>query len=123
MIHGTRKAYRAGCSCCPCRAANAAAEAARRLRLLRGSADAFDRALEARRRVRQLEIEGYPKSRIAKLAGWTDGRGYHVNFRRGQRIRRSTFARILRVARYAMLEGLDTPAGRIKQAWEGESNG
>jgi hypothetical protein len=60
----------------------------------------------ARRRVRQLELEGYPKARIAKLAGWSDGKGYHVTFRPGQSIRRRTLDRILRVARFAMLEGV-----------------
>lgn len=62
--------------------------------------------IEARRRVRQLELEGYTKPRIAYLAGWKDGRAYHVAFRPGQRIRRSTLNRILRVARFAMLEGV-----------------
>jgi hypothetical protein len=52
-------------------------------------------------------IEGYPKSRIARLAGWPDGRAAHVTFRKGQGIMRSTLERILRVARFAMLEGVD----------------
>jgi hypothetical protein len=52
-------------------------------------------------------IEGYPKRRIARLAGWRDGRASHVTFRKGQGITRSTLERILRVARFAMLEGVD----------------
>lgn len=77
-----------------------------------GSGSAREWAIEARRRVRQLVLEGYPKSRIAKLAGWKDGRGYHVEFRKGQIIRRSTLERILRVARFAMLEGVDHASDR-----------
>lgn len=104
--HGIRAAYKRGCRCLPCRAANAAYEALRYRRRCRGET-AVSRTIEARRRVRQLEREGYTKPRIAKLAGWRDGRGYHVTFRRGQGIRRVTLGRILRLARFAMLEGVD----------------
>lgn len=101
--HGRLAGYKAGCKCLPCRCANADYEARRR----RQAGTAQGRAIEARRRVRQLEREGYTKARIALLCGWTDGRAYHVTFRPGQVIRRSTLAKIRRVARFAMLEGVD----------------
>lgn len=110
--HGLLRTYKGGCRCFRCRVANARYENNRRQRVARDGWTAYGWAIEARRRVRQLEIEGYPKSRIAKLAGWRDGRGYHVDIERGQMIRRTTLDRILRVAQYAMLEGVDIPTGQ-----------
>lgn len=119
--HGTRARFRKGCRCRPCRAANAAYEALRVRRKLwakPGEGTPREWAVEARRRVRQLEIEGYPKSRIAKMAGWADGRGYHVDFRKVKTIRRSTFNRIVAVARFAQVEGTDDGAGEESTGWD-----
>lgn len=110
QAHGTRAAYKAGCVCVRCRAANTTYQVRRRLRRLRAG-DSRAWALEARRRVRQLEREGYTKTRIARLCGFANPRGYQVTFKPGQRIRWGTLRRILRVARFAMLEGVDLQGG------------
>lgn len=71
--HGTRRQYRQGCHCTPCRAANAAYEAKRRhahrcgLPLL----GAIVKPTEARRRIHQLEAEHVP---IAQRLGLKCGR-------------------------------------------------
>lgn len=106
--HGTRGRYKAGCRCFRCRGAEAAYRSALRWwkRKARPGAGTTGKAwaIEARRLVRRLVLEQYPKTRIARLAGWKDGRAYHVTFRPGQRIRRSTLKRIRAVADLALLD-------------------
>lgn len=103
--HGTRSRYRTGCGCLPCRVANAWYVSRYRRRRLQGLGAGRKWGVEARRLVRRLEIEGYTKARIARLAGWTDGRAYHVTFRPGQAVRWATLERLREVARDAFLEG------------------
>lgn len=106
--HGTRSRYQAGCTCLPCRAANAVYAAnlrgrkARHLPLL----GALISPKDAARRIRQLKLEGYTAARIAQLAGFKDR---HLQFTAHSRIRLRTYLRIRRVARFAMLEGHDLP--------------
>ncbi len=69
--HGTRQAYRSGCRCCPCRAANAQAQAQRRAdrRAGRVTRGLLVNAAWARKRLRQLAIEEVPATRIAQQLG------------------------------------------------------
>lgn len=71
MIHGTRKAYRAGCSCCPCRAANAAYQAQRRLDRRAGRLTLGLRIspAHARKRIRQLEADDITERDLARRLG------------------------------------------------------
>jgi hypothetical protein len=104
--HGTRSLYQAGCRCLPCRAANAAYAAQLRARHVRDlpTLGQLVSPQQAARRVRQLKLEGYSEARIAAMAGW---KNRHLQLDRGLRIRLSTWLRIRRVARFAMLEGED----------------
>lgn len=102
--HGTRARYQHGCGCLPCKAAEATYRAALRGRHLHGKVilGSFVDPKEAARRVRQLRLEGYPKDRIAALAGLHDPQ---LRFTRQRRIRLLTLLKIRRLAAYAMLEG------------------
>jgi hypothetical protein len=60
-------------------------------------------AVEARRRIRQLKLEGYTETRIAHMAGWKDR---HLQTGDRDFVRLKTLARIRRVATFAMLEGV-----------------
>lgn len=114
--HGERRTYQAGCTsgpdgtaCTLCRAAEAAYRATLRQKHLKGLPvlGVLVSPVEARRRVRQLKLEGYTVARIADMAGWRNG---HVQFGSRERIRLLTLLRIRRVAAFAMLEGVDLPA-------------
>lgn len=106
--HGTRSRYQAGCTCLPCRAAEAGYRAHLRGRQARGlpTLGLLISPATASRRIRQLKLEGYTVARIAALAGWKDR---HIRLDRGVRIRLCTYLRIRRVAMFAMLEGDDLP--------------
>lgn len=102
--HGTRARYQRGCTCTPCKAAEAAYRANLRVKHLKGLPvlGVLVSPVEARRRVRQLTGEGYTKARVAAMAGWQNG---HLQFGAHERIRLATLLRIRRVAIFAMLEG------------------
>jgi hypothetical protein len=112
--HGERRTYQAGCTsgpdgtaCTLCRAAEAAYRANLRQRHLKGLPvlGLLVSPVEARRRVRQLKLEGYTAARIAAMAGWRNG---HLQFGDRERIRLLTLLRIRRVAHFAMLEGVES---------------
>lgn len=107
LRHGTRGSYQAGCRCRPCRRAEAAYRAQLRTkhRCGRPILGVCISPVDARRRVRQLKREGYTAARIATLAG--TGR---LQLTRSAQMRLSTFLRIRRVARFAMLDGADLHA-------------
>lgn len=107
--HGSRSTYQGGCRCTPCRAAEASYRALLRQRHLHGRPilGHLVSGVEARRRVRQLKLEGYTATRIAEMAGWHNG---HLQFTDRPLIRLKTLLRIRRVARFAMLEGTDAAA-------------
>jgi hypothetical protein len=106
--HGTRARYQLGCRCLPCRASNACYIAQLRGRKARGLPllGALISPVEARRRIRQLKLEGYTETRIAQMVGWRDR---HLQCTAHARIRLRTLLRIRRVAAFAMLEGVDLP--------------
>lgn len=106
MTHGTRAAYQSGCACTPCRAAEATYRTQLRQRKAKGLPllGMLVRAVEARRRIRQLKLEGYTAARIAHMAGWKDR---HLQVGDRDCVRLATLIRIRRVARFAMLEGTD----------------
>jgi hypothetical protein len=110
--HGTRACYKRGCTCTPCKAAEAAYRADLRLKRLKGLPvlGVLVSPVEARRRIRQLKTEGYPETRIASMAGWADGRARHVQLGAARLIRFFTLRRIQKVADFAMLEGTDGAA-------------
>ena len=101
---GTRGTYQAGCRCFACRVAESTYRAQHRRRKAKGlpTLGMLISPVEARRRIRQLKLEGYTKARIAAMAGW---RNRHIQFSPRQRIRLATLLRVRRVARFAMLEG------------------
>ena len=65
--HGTRRRYKLGCRCLPCRAANATYVAA----WARGEHRAHARvsAAPAKRRIQQMQIEGFTLAQIAADLG------------------------------------------------------
>lgn len=71
MTHATRAAYRGGCRCCPCRAANALAQAKRRADRRLGRVTLGQRISPAltKRRLRQLEADGITEREMARRLG------------------------------------------------------
>jgi hypothetical protein len=71
MIHGTRRTYQDGCSCTPCRAAEATYRARLRSRHARGLPilGALVSASETWRRIRQLRPELDTQGEIARRLG------------------------------------------------------
>jgi hypothetical protein len=69
LMHGQRRTYQDGCSCTPCRAAEAAyrADLRRRRVLGRTPLGAHISAVEAWRKIRAMKREGY---RLAELAAY-----------------------------------------------------
>lgn len=116
--HGTRACYQRGCTCTPCKAAEAAYRSDLRLKHLKGLPvlGALVSPLEAQRRVRQFKLEGYvlhdetglEKPSVERLGRW---RPRSLQLSRSECIRLSTALRIHRLARWAMLEGADSAAG------------
>lgn len=69
--HGTRAAYLAGCTCLPCRAANAQYQAERRRRLAQGQ-ELHGQAIpghDTARLIRALRAEGFSAARLGALLG------------------------------------------------------
>jgi hypothetical protein len=105
MTHGIRQTYRAGCRCCPCRAANAAYELDRardhatgRLRL--GS---VINPAEAVKRIRQMKAEKISGRAVNRLSGLKD----HPLVLHPSGITVRKLLRIRRLYRLHMLENRD----------------
>lgn len=114
MTHGTRGQYQAGCSCLPCRAAEATYRTSLRARHRHGLPilGALISPVEARRRIRQLKGEGYPVTRLEAMRGHRRLPRVLVNMTldpQRVRIRLATLLTIRRLAQHAMLEGVDLP--------------
>jgi len=107
MLHGARRAYRAGCRCVQCRAANAAYVAARRASPV-GLVD----ATPARIYLRQLAALGVGLDHAAQASGVSLTILKRVRSGRQARIRPATVAAILAVrptlARGAVVAGTKT---------------
>lgn len=106
--HGTRSTYQQGCHCMPCRAAEANYRAA--LRRLRAKGiqplGATISAVEAWRRIRQIQTEHVAKAEIARRAGLPSPRlRLHPT-----RITVRTLLRIRRAYRLFILDGSDGPS-------------
>lgn len=71
MIHGTRKAYQAGCACVCCRSAEATYRANLRAQHAKGRTPLGARvsAAEAQRRIKQLLVERFTRAEIARRIG------------------------------------------------------
>lgn len=107
MIHGTRRTYRLGCHCCPCRAANAAYEAQRVRDRLHGRQTLGQRVspVLARKRVKQLQVEQVSAREIARRLGLkNDAIRVHPD---GITVRK--LGRILRLYNQLMAEDPDLP--------------
>lgn len=100
-MHGTRAAYRAGCSCVPCRAAEAAYRASIRQQHRQGRPPLGARisAVEARRLIRSLKAEHFTERQIAQEAC---GERYRNPLL--QRPAALTVRRLLQIKRYARLK-------------------
>lgn len=105
MSHGTRACYQAGCACIPCRAAEASYRAQLRRRHVEGR-PILGRLVDAVplwRQVRSLQIEGYRKSQIARLANLPEPR---IRLHR-KRVRLSSRLKVNRLYRLTISEGLE----------------
>jgi hypothetical protein len=109
--HGTRASYQRGCTCTPCKAAEAAYRADLRLKRLKGLPilGVLVSPLDAQRKLRQFKLEGYAVHEdgntapsVERLGRW---RPRSLQLTRQQRIRLSTHLRVWRLAQWAMLEG------------------
>jgi transcriptional regulator with XRE-family HTH domain len=89
--HGTRKAYRSGCGCVVCRAANAA-DKARRM-----SQCNTVYATEAKAHLKTLEKSGIGYRQAAALAGLTPRAILNIRSGETTTIRRETETRILKI--------------------------
>lgn len=104
MTHGTRATYQAtGCRCTPCRAANAAYEAAYRDRKRRGlpMLGSVVSAVETWRQLRLLTTEYESKRALSERLGC---RNQHLQY--SARVTRRTAARVYRLYQLDILAGL-----------------
>jgi hypothetical protein len=105
MTHGTRSAYQTcACRCTPCRAANAAYEAARRHRHANGlpMLGSVVSAVETWRQLRLLTTEYDTEAALATRLGLKDGR---LRYGR-QRIRLRTMLKVRARYQFDILDGL-----------------
>lgn len=109
--HGERRTYQAGCSCTPCKAAEAAYRADLRKRHLKGLPilGALVSAVETRRQLRLLITEYETEDALAQRFGLHDPRvrvGRHV-------VRVATALKVQRRYQLDILAGLDHPGALI----------
>lgn len=105
--HGTRQTYQAGCHCVPCRAAEATYRAGLRRQHARGKLPlgATISAVEAWRRIRQLQVERVSRTELSRRLG-LQPRPLRVH---PDRVKLRTLLRIRHLYRQLVLEGPDQP--------------
>lgn len=101
--HGTRAKYMAGCSCLPCRAANANYISARKMALAQGRGNDLISPYHAREHVLALQKRGLGTRRIAQVAG-LDRSTIQKVLRNAEQIRRQVSDQI-RAVTYSPADG------------------